>query len=454
MGLVKLGSTRVLKYFPRHGWHSGTVMSFCRPHFLIRYRDGDTEDLLGHQLAKVLHVDATCFTDARAWYYDWSYMHPADVEPWRSACERYCRTHGIDLPSSWLSGNTKPPIVLNEDTSDHESVADFLIAESAKLHDKHKEFLDAARAKRTVANLRNPALKLLWFLASRGHSFPPTPSAAASYFTFIAMKRDCIGAVATSKNALSYLSSTNGYDPRQYESARTTAPLEAMKRLHAAQVEKAAGITPPQVRAILHRYAGPRDNGSRKGRKRFEHWELALGAAICLGYKLLLRYDDLKRCRWEAGYCDVFPTYIRFYLDGRKNNQYGGDFLDVAAPEKPDEMGVYHIVLLAREMFNGKGFVLANISTSGTVDTSRCMSHKLFVHHLRGALIEVGLSERQASVYSAHSLRAGGATAAAVHGLHREDILHLAGVNDPNWLAYYNRTYLTERLRVSRAMGL
>jgi hypothetical protein len=117
-------------------------------------------------------------------------------------------------------------------------------------------------------------------------------------------------------------------------------------------------------------------------------------------------------------------------------------------------MGVYHIVLLARKMFNGKGFVLANISTSGAVDTSRCMSHKLFVHHLRGALIEVGLSERQASVYSAHSLRAGGATAAAVHGLHREDILHLAGVNDPNWLAYYNRTYLTERLRVSRAMGL
>ena len=50
------------------------------------------------------------------------------------------------------------------------------------------------------------------------------------------------------------------------------------------------------------------------------HWELAIGAAICLGYKLLLRYDDLKRCRWDAGYCEVFPTHIRFFLDGRKNN--------------------------------------------------------------------------------------------------------------------------------------
>jgi hypothetical protein len=41
-----------------------------------------------------------------------------------------------------------------------------------------------------------------------------------------------------------------------------------------------------------------------------------------------------------------------------------------------------------------------------------------------------------------------------VHGLHREDIQHLAGVEDVNWLAYNNRLYLAERLRVSQAIGL
>ena len=51
-------------------------------------------------------------------------------------------------------------------------------------------------------------------------------------------------------------------------------------------------------------------------------------------------------------------------------------------------------------------------------------------------------------------MRAGGATAAAVHGLHREEIQHLAGMADPNWLAYCNRNYLAERLRVSQAIGL
>ncbi len=48
----------------------------------------------------------------------------------------------------------------------------------------------------------------------------------------------------------------------------------------------------------------------------------------------------------------------------------------------------------------------------------------------------------------------GRAAAAAVHGLHREEIQPLAGVADPNWLAYYNRNYLAERLRVSQAIGL
>ena len=82
------------------------------------------------------------------------------------------------------------------------------------------------------------------------------------------------------------------------------------------------------------------------------------------------------------------------------------------------------------------------------------MPHKVFVAHLREALVNIGLSRAMASVYSAHSMRAGGATAAAVHGLHREEIQHLAGVADPNWLAYHNRNYLAERLRVSQAIGL
>ena len=55
----------------------------------------------------------------------------------------------------------------------------------------------------------------------------------------------------------------------------------------------------------------------------------------------------------------------------------------MAAPEKPGEMGVYHIALMAREVFRSEGFILAHISTS-TVDTSRCGSPSFFLRRAWG----------------------------------------------------------------------
>ena len=100
-------------------------------------------------------------------------------------------------------------------------------------------------------------------------------------------------------------------------------------------------------------------------------------------------------------------THIRFYLDGRKNNQYGDNFLDVARPEDPDVLGVYHACLLALTTF-GRGFVLGAVDSAGVVNLDECMFHKQFVAHLREALVNIGLTREMADVYSAHSMRAGG----------------------------------------------
>ena len=59
----------------------------------------------------------------------------------------------------------------------------------------------------------------------------------------------------------------------------------------------------------------------------------------------------LRRCRWDDGYCDIFPLHIRFYLDGRKNNQYRGNMLDIAIPLDPKIRGVYHACLIAKRTF-------------------------------------------------------------------------------------------------------
>ena len=100
-------------------------------------------------------------------------------------------------------------------------------------------------------------------------------------------------------------------------------------------------------------------------------------------------------------------THIRFYLDGRKNNQHGGNFQDVARPEDPNVFGVYHVCLLARATF-GRGIVLRSVDSAGVVNLDACMSHKQFVAHLREALVDIGLTREMAGVYSAHSMRAGG----------------------------------------------
>merc|ERR1712146_78472 len=100
-------------------------------------------------------------------------------------------------------------------------------------------------------------------------------------------------------------------------------------------------------------------------------WPLAIGTAIGIGFKLLLRYDDLRRCRWDDGYCDISPLHIRFYLDGRKNNQYRGNMLDIAIPLDPKIRGVYHACLIAKRTFK-KGYVLPSIPhvvTSTQLDT-------------------------------------------------------------------------------------
>ena len=144
-------------------------------------------------------------------------------------------------------------------------------------------------------------------------------------------------------------------------------------------------------------------------------WPLAIGTAIGIGFKLLLRYNDLRRCRWDDGYCDIFPLHIRFYLDGRKNSQYRGNMLDIAIPSDPAVRGVYHACLIAKRTFKN-GYVIPSISACGSVDSTRYMQYSDFVRYLRSALKHIGLSDGEARRYAGQSMRSGGATAAGSAG--------------------------------------
>ena len=256
--------------------------------------------------------------------------------------------------------------------------------------------------------------------------------------------RDNVGAPTTTKSC-----SMNDIDGAPYSTLRATAAIDAARREHKHVTKKSAGLTISMVAAINRRYSF-----ERAGRALNEQWEFAVGTAISLAFKILLRYDDLARCLWDPDFCDIFYTHVRYYVEGRKNDAHGCAFLNVARPADDNPAGVYFLLVRAKRHFR-TGFVLPHIDRrTGVVDCTRPMCHGDFVAFLRSALTAIGMPVKEAALFAGQSARAGGATEAAAKGLHQEDIQHLAGVTSAEWLSWYNRRYLAERLRVSRALGL
>ena len=75
------------------------------------------------------------------------------------------------------------------------------------------------------------------------------------------------------------------------------------------------------VERIMNKFGEVRDDEAADRQRDF-----AFGTAVCIGFKILLRYDDLSRCRWDKGLREILRTHITFYLSGRKNKKYKGEF--------------------------------------------------------------------------------------------------------------------------------
>ena len=78
--------------------------------------------------------------------------------------------------------------------------------------------------------------------------------------------------------------------------------------------------------------------------------------------------------------------------------------------------------------------MLPRVESSGLIAKDERVSYASFVLFLRHALTATGMSIAKAAKYAGHSMRAGGAISAAIHGLSPAEICHLAGVKDVNWL--------------------
>ena len=426
------------------GLLGGTVREWRDPWFVIDCDDGSQRHVQPRGLLDVLLFNPTDFYDPSASQYDWTRLNPMRILGWRVGLAAALDEAGLVIPKPWLQRETEPGDA-GRPTATTDLRAAERQSEQARLDDILAHLSGDMRAKRTLDNLRNPGLKLIWWLSSRGHALnPPTPHALASYLAFLFDDRGNLGAMQQAREALNLLGKLNAWPPGLKEGV-ASVPIDAARRLFRHQVRKVRGLERIHVEAIFVAYVWWRPGVGTE-----HQWELAVGLAIVVGYKVWARYNDLAQMRFDDDFCIVFATHIDFKIPHRKNKQFLGDTVTVARPADPAVRGAYHALLEAKARV---GFMLPQINAKGLVDRSRPMPYGQFVSHLRQALRHVGLSEADALEYAAHSMRSGAATEAAPK-LPPHLICLAAGVDDLNWILGYHRASLDDRLRSSLATGL
>ena len=427
-----------------------TVTGWQAPHFLVRLSCGRSLALKTSELSRSLVFHPHDFINPDFFFDDFSEMHPATCPGWLEGMSRYMAHFNVSVPSAWLRrGATKDGPQVSIDTPPRRAPisAASRIGESAFLREQFLRLAGESRADSTVSNFGNAGLKLIWWLASRGHPLPPSQWAFTEYLVFCATYNGTTGAVATARGAFLHLCRINAWDKTPFTSGIALIPGQALLRLNRHQVKKSEGLTLEMVTCIFRRYCF-----ARIGRSRHMQWELAIGVAIVVSFKVFARWDDARQLRWDVGYFEITEVYVRFYLEHRKNAQYNGNFVDIAIPAS-GERGAYHVIREAYLLFRS-GHVLPHIDASGAVDTTRHMPYDSYVRHLRQILVHIGIPKELSRRFAGQSARAGAATTAARAGMQPFELCRLAGVKSISWGLAYMRPDFNDRMQASRAIGL
>ena len=384
---------------------------------------------------------ASDFRDPALWSADWNGVNPLNLAGWTAGMAAYLYENNTVLPAAWLELGGAP--------LHFAPVPGGFAAERAHLRQRLIDYAGEARAPATIQGYRHPALKFLWWMATRQRPLPPSCDDAAEYFVFIADLVDTVGSVAKARSALSYLCVVNGWDKETILSGRAAIPLDALRRRHRHEVRKTPGLTLECTTAILGLYCKV-----EPGVPAQRQWRFAVGTAIGTAFKVLARYDDIRQCRYDPGFFEITPWFIRILLLSRKNEQFECTWLEVARPQDPTKFGVYHALCIAHGLFGGRGFILPSVDTHGVIDPNTPMPYTAYVQHLRQAVRLSGCPEVDAERVAGHSPRSGAATQGAGARLQTYELSRLAGVGDLSWIVGYNRHLISDRLRASWALGL
>jgi hypothetical protein len=416
----------------------GIVLRKLEGEWVVRLSDESIRRCPSSALIEGLEYESAWFYDPDAWFYDWSTLAPYRFDKWCLVLLAYLERFDLSVPEFFFP-NIHAAIMKEGGAVGHLATlrADVLTS------------IEGSKA--SWNKIRNPILKTIWWFAGHGLDFPPTHDHFALYLQDLANIRSNASAPSEAVTALNHFLAFNA---RDVSPARRLAVEEsvisATKRKYKSTFVQPEAVRGWMIGDFLRVYVlqAPRPAGSRKAA-----WAVVLGAAFGLCYKAFFRWDCLRRCRFDDGWCTVCESHIRFFLDESKSMRYSGAFITVASPLTG--YGVYHALREAKAIVK-VGFVLPQIRnrfSSPVIDATTPMPRADFVDFFRAALGAIGVTPEMAKRFTAKSFRIGAASAAVEGHLTTNEISFLSRTVSTDWVLWYDNKHLDRQLALSRKSG-
>ena len=151
------------------------------------------------------------------WFYDWSRSSPLEidgVEEWLAS-----KLQGVSLPAGWITAHARDEPETRTTAALDDATDDALV-----------NVISDARSRRTLATYRTPFLKLVLWLALRGHPVaPPEPDHIKRYLTNVAILRRDTTPAETTVRALQFVASLNQW-PSLWAHPSSQIPMSASTR--------------------------------------------------------------------------------------------------------------------------------------------------------------------------------------------------------------------------------
>lgn len=274
--------------------------------------------------------------------------------------------------------------------------------------------------------------------------FPANSVQVSLYLTYLIQKSTSSSPVEEAVNAISWAHQLACVsDPTKSDMVKHV--LAGAKRILAHRITKKEPITPEILAQLVDKFAG---ENADLGNLRIVTWCL-------IGYAGFLRFNELASLKESD--LHIFPDHMEIFIESSKTDQYrDGAWVMIAQTATktcPVKMTKRYITLAdisgSPELFFFRGIVRTKNGIK--LRSNGGLSYSRMRELLLEKLSEIGLDTKK---YGLHSLRAGGASAAANAGIPDRLFKRHGRWRSENAKDGYIKDSVESRLSVTKSIGI